>query len=453
MIIHNIKQLIEGKGDNFSKRRNTQIVKTITSGVAAKVVSMATGLVTIPITLNYLGIEQFGIWMAITSFVGFLSFTDLGLGFGLQNALSRCFGKDDNISPKAYISNAYFIVILLSTFVLATGLLLFSFLPIDNLAKVKTSTDAELFKTTFFMVFFISLVGIPSTLIQRILRGYQRGNVASVLNLIGSILALLTVFISVYLELSLPILVTLFIGAPLLINFVYSIGYFLKNINHRPDISLLNISLMKEVSVTGLWALLSQVIYLMKVNVPVFILSFNIGMAAVAQYSTTQKVFGIFIMMTTMAVQALWPAYGEAYHRGDKEWMHNTFIRSIKIVTLITIPVFLFFCFLGIPIIELWTGNKDVLPSLGLLMACNVAAAFSGFNTSFVMVANGTSHFKENAIFGFVTTLIGTIIAFWISSISESVQYTIWVFAILCDATPTLFYYQVATNIIKKMDE
>ena len=400
-----IRVKIEGHGDDFSKKRNAQIVKAITSGVVAKIVSMASGLITIPMTLKYLGIEQFGIWMAISSFVGFLSFTDLGLGIGLQNALSRCHGKDDRETPKSYISNAYFIVGLMAALMLFVAFAVASFIPVESLVKVNTVGYADLIKETFLTVVAISLIGIPVSLIQRILIGYQKGDVANMLNLIGSIIALICIFISVNLKFSLPALVALFVGTPLLVNLIYSTYYFLKTKGHRPNFFIINSRIIKEVTGTGLWSILAQLTYLLKVNGPVLIISSNIGTTAVAQYTTTQKIFGIVGMVTTMALQPLWPAYGEAYHRGDRKWMRNTFNRSIKVIALITIPAFAFMMFLGIPIIEIWTGTKDVLPSKELLMACNVSIIGLGLTTAFVMVTNGTNNLKPPTIIGLAMTL------------------------------------------------
>ena len=302
--LDNIRLKIEGQGDDFSKKRNAQIAKAISSGVAAKVIGMASGVITIPMTLKYLGVEQFGIWMAISSFVGFLSFTDLGLGIGLQNALSCCHGKDDIKSPKSYISNAYFIVGLMAVLILLAIFVVTIFFPIENLVKIKSTGYSYLIKETFLTVVTISLIGIPICLIQRILIGYQKGNIANLLNLIGNIIALISIFVSVGFKLTLPILVALFVGAPLLVNFIYSLNYFIYKKQHRPAFYTINLKIIKEVTGAGLWSMLAQLTYLLRVNGPVIIISSQIGMAAVAQYTTTQKIFGIVVMVTTMAQTA-----------------------------------------------------------------------------------------------------------------------------------------------------
>jgi hypothetical protein len=39
-------------------------------------------LISIPLTLNYLGVERFGVWMTLTSFTTLAAFMDFGLGKG-----------------------------------------------------------------------------------------------------------------------------------------------------------------------------------------------------------------------------------------------------------------------------------------------------------------------------------------------------------------------------------
>ena len=74
-------------------------------------VNILTGLITVPLTLSYLGVDKFGVWMTITGFVAFLSFTDFGLGVGLQNALSKCDGQE-NKKDTVYLVSAAMLMML-----------------------------------------------------------------------------------------------------------------------------------------------------------------------------------------------------------------------------------------------------------------------------------------------------------------------------------------------------
>jgi len=51
--------------------------------------------VTVPLTLNYLGSEHYGLWMTISSVSVMLGFADLGIGNGVLNAVADAYGRDD----------------------------------------------------------------------------------------------------------------------------------------------------------------------------------------------------------------------------------------------------------------------------------------------------------------------------------------------------------------------
>ena len=55
----------------------------------AKVASIIANLVTVPLILNYLGAEQYGVWITITSVFLILGVADFGIGNGLLNMKRR----------------------------------------------------------------------------------------------------------------------------------------------------------------------------------------------------------------------------------------------------------------------------------------------------------------------------------------------------------------------------
>ena len=61
---------------------------TTASSIAARGISFATSLITVPLTLHYLGAERYGLWATLSSIIALASFADLGLVNGLLNALA-----------------------------------------------------------------------------------------------------------------------------------------------------------------------------------------------------------------------------------------------------------------------------------------------------------------------------------------------------------------------------
>ena len=64
----------------------------------------------VPLLLNYLDAERYGVWLTLTSIVGWFTFFDAGLGNGLRNNLTEAFAKGNMIQAKEYISTTYAII-------------------------------------------------------------------------------------------------------------------------------------------------------------------------------------------------------------------------------------------------------------------------------------------------------------------------------------------------------
>src|SRR5208283_4384594 len=65
-----------------SRERYRRAALTTLTSVLARVITVSTSLITVRLTIRYLGTERYGLWMTITSVVSFLIFADLGIGNG-----------------------------------------------------------------------------------------------------------------------------------------------------------------------------------------------------------------------------------------------------------------------------------------------------------------------------------------------------------------------------------
>ena len=62
------------------KERYRRASLTVLTSSIAKGVSIVTMLISVPLTLSYLGVERYGMWMTISSFVLLLGFADSRYG-------------------------------------------------------------------------------------------------------------------------------------------------------------------------------------------------------------------------------------------------------------------------------------------------------------------------------------------------------------------------------------
>jgi O-antigen/teichoic acid export membrane protein len=73
----------------------------------ARTVQMGTALITIPLTLKYLGNERFGLWMTISSVLAMATFADFGIGNGVLNTVASASGRDDIGAIRSAVSSGF----------------------------------------------------------------------------------------------------------------------------------------------------------------------------------------------------------------------------------------------------------------------------------------------------------------------------------------------------------
>lgn len=69
-------------------QRSVKAKKNIFASFIIKGTSILIGFYMVPLTIGYVDKEQYGVWLTLSSVVGWFSFFDIGLGNGLRNKLA-----------------------------------------------------------------------------------------------------------------------------------------------------------------------------------------------------------------------------------------------------------------------------------------------------------------------------------------------------------------------------
>ncbi|MBL0710394.1 MAG: oligosaccharide flippase family protein [Colwellia sp.] len=389
--------------------RARKIAQSSAVGLVSRLTNVLSGLITVPLTLPYLGIEQFGIWMALTGFIAFLSFTDLGISIGLQTALSKCDGEDDKVKPSSYISSAMALILIIVLLLIVFTCFLLPLLDVTYLIKLE-KTDTELLLITTQVLILTFAFGLPAGLVQRVFEAYQYGVYSNSLLIIGRVFSLISVFVSIELGFGLPIMLMLYMGLPFAVLILGGGYLFYTRKWLRPNVLKIKSKFIKEILSVGALALFAQLGSSIMTTGPLLILSSNYGAAAIVPFALTQRLLGVVSILLSAVLGPLWPAYTEAKARGDILWIKKTFYKSILFSIVAVIPFFIFFTVAGQWLIEIWSGDSLVVPSFSLLMVCNVwMVIFAGIR-ALSMFLNGIGQFKGQAIYGLLLPIIAVFI-------------------------------------------
>ena len=95
---------------NKGNRRTSDAKKNIFLSFGNKGLSILISLIIVPITINYVNPTQYGVWLTISSIVGWISFFDFGLAHGFRNKFAEARANIDNDLAKKYVSTTYAIL-------------------------------------------------------------------------------------------------------------------------------------------------------------------------------------------------------------------------------------------------------------------------------------------------------------------------------------------------------
>lgn len=393
-----------------SRERNRRILLSAIAAALAKIISIATTFISIPLTLHYLGDERFGLWMTISSVIAMLNFADLGIGNGLLNAIAEADGKDDRRAIQGYISSAFAILSCITVCTLLIFYMISPHVQWGAFFNVKTGLAVEEANTAVSVFVICFALNIPACIVQRTQLGLQMGFIANLWQIVGSIVGLLAVLLVIHYNLGLPYLIGGFAGAPILISFLNGSLFFGKiRKDIRPKWRLVSKEATERIIKVGMLFFALQLAVSIAYASDNIVIAKTLGAAYVAQYSIPDKLFSIIPMVNGLLLIPLWSAYGEAISRGDAFWVKETFDKSLAIVITFAVLMVLSIFFLAGPILRLWIGGA-VLPPTLLLFSIGVWKIIEAIGTTLSVLLNGANIVKSQVIAAISTAFISVLL-------------------------------------------
>lgn len=401
-----------------SKERHRRIALTTATSMAARGIGLLTVLVSVPLTINYLGTERYGLWMAISSLIALLGFADLGMGNGLVNAIAEADGNDDRSLACKYVSSGFFILSGIAIVVMIVFAVFFPIIPWPRIFNVTTDLAAQESGPALAIFIICFLLNISLGVVHRVQLGYQEGFTSYIWQAIGSLMGLGGVLLAIYFKAGLALLVLAISGAPVLAT---AINWLIEFVHTRPwlfpRLSLFDWNAGKKVINIGLIFFILQVFALIGgETVNSLIIANRVSLSAVSIYSVTQKLFSVALISQLIFIP-LWPAFGEAMARMDFSWVRSTLYRSIIFaVSGGALIAFLLMIF-GKQIIRIWAGLSVIPPtslligSAALIIMNSYKGGISTFFNSSSIIQMQMGYFIGASILSFFLKII--LVNYW----------------------------------------
>lgn len=382
-----------------SQERHRRIALSVVSSAIAQGVSFISSFIWIPLVIAYLGSDMYGLLMTFVAGVAMFQFADLGIGNGLINIVSEAQGKGDYESLKKSISTSFFVLSSIALFAVLIFLGLDSKISWIQIFNIKSSSLAMGDVNRIVFIFFICFaLTLPLSVVQKVQIGLQKGFIANLTQLAGSLFTLILIAGAVYYKASAYWIIGAIAGAPVFVLLANNIFYwFVKEPSLRPSIRKLSMPHAKRLFGIGWLFFILSITAALGFQSDSFILLHLFGAETVALYAVVAKIFSVTPMILGYILTPLWPAYREALVREDFEWVKKTLIRSIKLGLAINIPSAILLGLFGSQIIRLWIG-KEITPSYDLLLGFGIWTLLNGIVGPFAMFFNSANLIKFQII-------------------------------------------------------
>jgi O-antigen/teichoic acid export membrane protein len=355
--------------------RVERIKLSIFSSLLTKPLAVIIPFVTVPLFLNYLGTTRYGLYGSIGALAAWLALSNIGLGLGLINKLTDTHVSGDRELARRYVSTILVAILAISVF----GIVVLSIVsPLVDWRRVFPTDDPLALRETpwaFWVSGVAVFVGFIASVPSNIYAGYQethRNNIWDGMAKLSTLIASLLVVRTNLGLVGVCVAVTLVPGLVRLANTIDLFAREKRWLMPHPrlfDRTLLRVLMVESVSLFILHMAAVGIFQVDKV-----VIGSVLGPEHVTAFDVLGRLFLIVFGMFILVLAPLWPAYGEAFRRGDFRWIKKAVRLSALLGCGAMAACGLTMYFFGEALLRLWTRGQDV--ELSRMLVLGITATF-----------------------------------------------------------------------------
>jgi O-antigen/teichoic acid export membrane protein len=401
--------------DFFTKgnERSINAKKNIVFIAMLKGFSIAISIFLVPVTIHYVNPTRYGIWLTLSSIVGWFYFFDIGLGNGLRNKFAEAVASGKTELARTYVSTTYAILIIIIAIIL---FIFYCINPFLNWAKI-LNTPADMageLSILALIVFSFFCLEFVLQLITIILTANQQPAKASVFGFLGNLFSLVIIYLLTKTTSgNLIYLGTVFSVTPVLVLISSSLWFYTHSYKkYAPSFKFVKFHFARDLMGLGIKFFIIQIAAIILYQTSNIIIAHLFGPEEVTPYNIAYKYFSVITMAFSIIMLPLWSAFTEAWTKKDIAWIKNTVNKLILIWGLIAISVIIMFIF-STYIYRLWVGKEIKVPvSVSAVMAAYVV--INGWCGIFSQFLNGVGKIKLQLFSGIVGAILNIPLAIFL---------------------------------------
>jgi len=337
------------------------ILKSASIAILNKILAISLKLLVIPLLINYLGAERFGIWLTISAASGYIFLLDMGLSSAMVNRLTGFYARGDSDSA----SKHFFGLLLFMGALAIVGIIgiaaCLSYIDCVKLFKIHAAAAKAEINLTIFIAFSVFFMQLPLSLIQKVPYTLQAGYISELHIFAANIISAVLIFFGFYIHAGLPYFVLAIsagsVVAPLTI-LVHLLLTARLRISFVSDISPIGeFNLLKS---AGMHFVIMQICGTIIVATPFTLITIYHGAEAVVAYGILLQILIAIQTPLTVMLQPAWTKIVELDINREVHKIKEIFNYYLVAAILYSVFVCIFFTVAVSPILEILLKHQVI---------------------------------------------------------------------------------------------
>jgi len=346
-----------------------------------------------------MGVERYGMWLALSSFIALAAHVDLGLTNGVVNAIAAAAARRDNRKSAEAVSTVFILLGAISCVVLLVAVTATPHLDIPRWLNLHSPEARFEAGPAVWVTICCFVLNMPLLVVQRVQIGYQEGFKANLWQILSSLATLLVTVWVARRHASLPLLVGVTAGLPIIVNACNTFYEFGFNRSWLwPSFRRFSQHAARQLAQSGLRLFFSGLAAVCVSQLPYLLLARLSGLGATAEYGVLYRLFSCTPIAVSLVAMPLWPAYREALESRDFRWILRTFRFSCLLIPAAAVASTLVVLWFHRELVGLWIGT-GIDPHISTAVAVSALTMASSIRWVPWMYLNGSDRLGWQAFY------------------------------------------------------
>lgn len=346
--------------------RGIKLIKSSLLGTSSWILNIVISFFMMPFLIHSLGDKHYGLWILVSTFMGYYGLLDLGLSSAVSRFISRAIGRNDKDERKVIVCTSFYTFLILGLIVLIATLVFTYFADVI----VSAEDDLYLFRILLLIMGLSLAVKFP----LRVFTGVVLANLYQYISrLINIVITIIRTLLIVYVVISgFGLIAIAIITALCSILSGICVTCFAFRIESGMSISpaFFRKNRVHQLFGYSIYVFLGRVANLLKYSVDSFVIAKFVSLGMVTHYGIALRLCDHFNSLMANIVNVATPVFSQEEGKNDFDSIRKKFLFTIKISTYLAMFVGVMILMCGKPFIQRWMGHEyvDSYPILVVLI-------------------------------------------------------------------------------------